>query len=314
MRYYFAPMEGLTDSIYRRTHHTYFSGVDRYYMPFLSPTIHRTLTHREDRELPMAESERFAAVPQVLTKVAEDFLWAAQVCLDRGYDEINLNVGCPSGTVVSKGKGSGMLRDLDNLDRFLDEVFHRTPLPISVKTRLGIESPEEFPSILDIYNQYPIKELTIHPRVRKQFYKGDVYMEFFRYALEQSRIPLCYNGNLRTASEVESFQSEFPMVESLMIGRGLVGNPAMLCPENFTAEKIRAFHDELLDEYIVAFGGARNAMFRLKESWHHMICLFEDSEKLWKKLRKCTDIVEFRSITDQIFDTLTLAPELQADW
>ena len=138
MRYYFAPMEGITDSIFRRAHHRHFGGVDRYFMPFLSPTIHRALTHKEDRELPMADSEDFAAVPQVLTKVADDFLWAAQVCADRGYDEVNLNIGCPSGTVVSKGKGSGMLRDLAALDAFLEEIFTKSPLPISVKTRLAL--------------------------------------------------------------------------------------------------------------------------------------------------------------------------------
>ena len=167
MRYYFAPMEGLTDSIYRRLHHKYFPGVDRYYMPFLSPTIHRQLTHKEDRELPLADSVGFVAVPQVLTKVSDDFLWASQVCHDRGYDEVNLNIGCPSGTVVSKGKGSGMLRDPANLDRFLEEIFAASPLPISVKTRLGLEKSEEFPAILEVLNRYPIKELTIHPRVLK---------------------------------------------------------------------------------------------------------------------------------------------------
>ena len=145
MRYYFAPMEGLTDSIYRRLHRKHFGGVDRYYMPFLSPTVHRSLTHKEDRELPIADSVPFVAIPQVLTKVPEDFLWAAQVCMDRGYTEVNLNTGCPSGTVVSKGKGSGMLREPAQLDAFLDAVFSRCPISISVKTRLGIEDPEEFP-------------------------------------------------------------------------------------------------------------------------------------------------------------------------
>ena len=152
MRYYFAPLEGLTDSIYRRLHHTYFGGVDRYYMPFISPTIHRQLTHKEDRELPLADSVPFRAVPQILTKVPEDFLWAAQVCADRGYDEVNLNVGCPSGTVVSKGKGSGMLRSPEELDRFLDAVFATSSLPITVKTRLGLEKPEEFPALLEVFN------------------------------------------------------------------------------------------------------------------------------------------------------------------
>ena len=157
MRYYFAPMEGVTDSIYRNVHHKYFGGVDRYYMPFLSPTMHQTLTHKESRELPMADSVSFAAVPQILTKVAGDFLWAAQVCMDRGYTEVNLNVGCPSGTVVSKGKGSGMLRDLNALDAFLEEIYAKSPLPVSVKTRLGLENKDEFPAILEVYNRYPIR-------------------------------------------------------------------------------------------------------------------------------------------------------------
>ena len=150
MEYYFAPMEGLTDSVYRRLHHKFFSGVDKYYMPFFSPTVHRSLTEREARELPLADSESFTAVPQLLTKSAEDFLWAARQCADRGYGEVNLNLGCPSGTVFSKGKGSGMLRDPDGLERFLDAIFASSPLPISLKTRLGVEDSEEFERLLEI--------------------------------------------------------------------------------------------------------------------------------------------------------------------
>ena len=305
MRYYFAPMEGLTDGIYRRTHHKYFSGVDRYYMPFLSPTIHRSLTRREDRELPMADTVPFCAVPQVLTKVPEDFLWAAQVCRDRGYDEVNLNVGCPSGTVVSKGKGSGMLRDLDHLDRFLDAIFHSSVLPISVKTRLGIETPEEFPAILDIYNRYPIKELTIHPRVRKQFYNGSVDMGLFRYAAANSRNPLCYNGDLTSMEQIDALSREFPSMEAVMIGRGLVADPGLLCGGT-DVRQLEAFMNELLEIYTAEFGGARNAMFRLKENWGLLHPRFEGVDKLWKKLRKTTDLEEYKAITAEIFHTLPL--------
>ena len=302
MRYYFAPMEGITDSIYRRLHHEYFGGVDRYYMPFLSPTMHRQLTHKEERELPMADSVSFTAVPQILTKNAEDFLWAAQVCADRGYDEVNLNLGCPSGTVVSKGKGSGMLRDLDSLDAFLDEIYSKTPLPISVKTRLGLEKPDEFPAILDIYNRYPMQELTIHPRTRKQFYDGKLHMDMFQYAMENSKNPLCYNGDLTCKGDISAFAAQFPHIQAVMIGRGLIGNPGMLTEIN--VRRLEAFHNALLEEYIVAFGGGRNAMFRLKENWHMLIPHFEGSEKLWKRLRKTTDLAEFRSITTEIFHTL----------
>ena len=305
MQYYFAPMEGLTDSIYRRLHHKYFPGVDKYYMPFLSPTIHRTLTHKEDRELPMADSVGFAAVPQVLTKVSEDFLWAAQVCQDRGYDEVNLNVGCPSGTVVSKGKGSGMLRDIQALDKFLEEVFSRSPLPISVKTRLGLENPEEFYPLLEVYNRYPIQELTIHPRVRKQFYDGPVNMELFDFGVEHSKNPLCYNGDILTLSQAQALEKKYPQVQSMMIGRGLVADPGMLSGGT-DAKALEAFMNELMAVYEVEFGGSRNAIFRLKENWGFLHDRFEGSEKLWKRLRKTTDAAEFKAITAEIFHTLPL--------
>ena len=303
MRYYFAPLEGLTDRVYRRLHHKYFGGVDRYYMPFLSPTIHRTLTHKEDRELPMADSVDFAAVPQVLTKVPGDFLWAAEQCRDRGYEEVNLNVGCPSGTVVSKGKGAGMLADPQELQRFLDEIFEKSPLPVSVKTRIGLNSGEEFPALLEVFNQYPIKELTVHPRVRKAFYSGDVDMEMFRYAAENAKIPLCYNGDITTREEAEVIGDAFPMVESVMIGRGLVADPGMLCGGT-EVYALEAFHDALLEEYLVLFGGSRNAMFRLKENWSYLLTRFQNSEKLAKQLRKTTDLSEYRAIVAQIFHTL----------
>ena len=314
MNYYFAPMEGLTDSIYRKAHHAHFSGVTRYYMPFISPTIHRSLTPREERELPMADSVAFQAVPQLLTKVSEDFLWAAQVCLDHGYEEVNLNLGCPSGTVTAKGKGSGMLKDLDHLRHFLDDIYATAPLPISVKTRLGFDCPDEFPALMDIFNDYPIHELTVHPRVRKDFYKGSVNMDAFRYCLQISKAPVCYNGNLCSVSQIESFQKEFPQVESVMIGRGLIGDPGMLTPGGTTVAALESFMDTLLEEYQIAFGSARNAMFRLKENWHLLAGRFEGSEKLVKRLRKTTDLEEYKFIAKEIFHTLPLAAELQADW
>lgn len=306
MQYYFAPLEGLTDSIFRRLHHKYFPGIDRYYTPFFSPTVHRSLTPREARELPPADSENFCVVPQLLTKVAEDFLWMAQQCKDRGYNEVNLNLGCPSGTVTAKGKGSGMLRDPDGLDRFLDAIFTDAPLPISVKTRIGFTSVEEFPVILDILNRYPIKELTIHPRVRTAFYKGSVHMEAFSYALENSRNPLCYNGDLTDLSCIRRFSEQYPQVDAVMIGRGLVADPGMLTPGGTDIGALEQFYDELMEQYQIAFGSARNAMFRLKENWGLLIHRFEDSEKLWKQLRKTTDLQEYRTITHQIFHTLQL--------
>ena len=305
MRYYFAPMEGLTDRVFRQVHHKYFPGVDAYYMPFLSPTVHRGLTPREERELPYAGEDGYRAVPQLLTKVAEDFLWMAGECQRRGYDEVNLNLGCPSGTVTAKGKGSGMLRDPDALDAFLDAVFSKAPLPVSVKTRLGLEDPQEFPKILEVFNRYPIRELTVHPRVRKAFYTGSVDMEMFRYAYENSKNPLCYNGDLLSRADIESLAAQFPKVEAVMIGRGLIGDPGMLS-QGWDKDTLRAYCDDLLEGYVHTFGSARNAMFRTKENWGMLIHRFQNHEKLWKRLRKTTDLAEYKAITQEIFSTLEL--------
>jgi len=313
MKYYFAPLEGLTDSVFRRLHSKYFPGVDRYYTPFLSPTVHRSLTNRESREIPAADTLDYECVPQLLTRDPENFLWMAQQCIDRGYREVNLNLGCPSGTVTAKGKGSAMLAEPEDLDRFLDAVFHGD-IPISVKTRIGFHTAENFPALLDVFNRYPIRELTVHPRVRDDFYKGPLDMDVFRYALENSKNPVCYNGNLCSEEQIRSLRADFPQLEAVMLGRGLIGDPGMLSPNGTDAAALEAFYEALLEEYTVAFGGARNAMFRLKENWLHLLCRFEGSEKLGKRLRKTTDLAEYKAVTREIFRTLPLRKALSPDW
>lgn len=303
MKIYFAPLEGLTDSVYRSVHRKFFPGTDKYFTPFFSPTIHRSLTPKEARELPPADSLNAIVVPQVLTKNAEDFLWFAGKCAELGYNELNLNLGCPSGTVFSKGKGSGMLRDLDALDRFLEAIYTDPPLPVSVKTRIGLESPEEFPSLLAVFNRYPIHELTVHPRVRTQLYRGKPHMEAFRYCVENSASALCYNGDLRSQQDIAAFSESYPTCQSIMLGRGLIADPGMVSGGTKQTD-LQAFHDELLNSYIDAFSSERNAMFRMKENWFYLLPRFENSERLGKRLHKTTDIAEYRAITREIFETL----------
>lgn len=314
MLYYFAPMEGLTDSIYRRLHHKYFPGIDRYYTPFFSPTIHRSFTQKEQRELLHTDTLDFQVVPQVLTRNSSDFLWMAQQCADAGYKELNLNIGCPSGTVTAKGKGAGLLRDLESTDRLLDEICSASPVAVSVKTRIGYDRAEEFPQVLDIFNRYPICELTIHPRTRNAFYGGNIDMDAFRYGAAHSRAPLCYNGNICTKKDIDDFSAVFPSVDAVMIGRGLIGNPGMLSMGGTDANTLEQFYGELLQTYAEVFGSSRNAMFRMKENWHYLICLFDGGDKLYKQLRKTTDFTTYLSITREIFHNVPLKSALSPDW
>lgn len=306
MQYYFAPLEGLTDYVYRSLHHKYFPGVDRYYTPFFSPTVHRALTPREAKELPPANSVDGFVVPQLLTKVAEDFVWMAHQCRDLGYSQVNLNLGCPSGTVTAKGKGSGMLREPDTLDRFLEQIYRASPLPISIKTRIGFSSPEEWPALLEVFNRYPVCELIIHPRVRTAFYAGAPDMDAFSYGLQAATMPVCYNGDIRNLQQAEDVAIQFPAVQAVMIGRGLIADPGMLAPGGTQLSQLEAFYTELTEAYVENFGGPRNAMFRMKEHWGMLQHSFAGGEKLFKALRKTTDLVQYKQLTGQIFQTLTL--------
>ncbi len=315
MNYYFAPLEGVTGSEFRRAHHRYFPGVDAYYMPFLSPTQDHVFTQREKRNVLPEYNQGFRAVPQLLTKNAEDFVWCAGELAAMGYGEVNLNLGCPSGTVVAKGKGAGMLSDPEGLDRFLEAIFAKAPLNISLKTRLGLEDPEEFPRLLEIFGKYPVSLLILHPRVRTDFYKHPVRREWFRYAAEHYQGPLCFNGGLVTTGDCAQFAREFPAVGQIMIGQGLLANPALAGQARggpgADKETLRAFHDELYRTYLDLFASQRNTVFHMKELWSYLSRLFEGAEKPLKRIRKASDSPGYEAAVEQMF---ALPLRAEADW
>ncbi len=314
----FAPMEGITGAVFRQLHHRYFPGVDRYYAPFLSPTQDHRFTPREQRELFPEHNRGLCVIPQVLTKVPEDFLWAARSLCALGYGEINLNLGCPSGTVTAKGKGAGMLASPDTLDRFLEAIFRDAPCPISVKTRLGLEAPEEFDALLPVFNRYPICELIIHPRVRKDFYRHPVRTEAFEAALPRSSNPVSFNGGIVTAEDCRRAMQRNPDIRAVMVGQGLVADPFLAgrlrrgaCSDR---ETLRRFHDELLDAYASQFGSRLNATKRMKELWFYLITLFADSDRCAKQLRKSRTAEEYDQAVRVIFQELPLLEQSRGGW
>ncbi len=282
-----APLESLTDAVFRRVHHQLFGGVEKYYIPFVSPTSHHCFSPRERRDIAPENNQGVPVVPQIMTRYPEHFLWAAQEMQARGYDEVNLNIGCPSGTVTAKGKGAGMLREPEALRTFLDEIFAHSPLPISIKTRIGFAAPEEWGALLDILRQYPMKELIIHPRLRVQFYKGDVHPQAFQLATE-ARLPLVYNGDLFDLPACQALQDQYPAMP-MMLGRGLLANPAL--PRqlkggtSLTVEEIARYHDALEQEYSRIF--PRDQVHcKLRGIMKHVACCFERPEKMMKLIAK----------------------------
>ena len=319
MRYYFAPLEGITDDVFRSLHHRYFPGVDRYYTPFLSPTSDGpAITKKDLRQVLPENNSGFELVPQLLTNQQGPFLQAAKKLKELGYQEVNLNLGCPSGTVTAKGKGSGFLAHPDKLRAFLDEVFEKTPITVSIKTRLGMDDPEEFGPLLELYRQYPIGELTVHPRVRADLYRRPVRMGYFEKALAECPFPVALSGGVGVAGDAKRMETAYSTMSGMMLGRGLVANPALVQQIQGTGgptiDAIQNFHGELFDATAARVGSPRNTMFRMKEVWSYLILLFDGREKYQKLLRKTTSLTEYQAITTRIFRELPLRQDADINW
>ena len=314
MHIYFAPLEGITTYPYRNLHHKYFGGVEKYFTPFLAPGPEQGMSVKEMRDVLPENNAGVPVVPQILTNRAGDFLLASKKLSEMGYREINLNLGCPSGTVTAKKKGSGFLLYPDDLDRFFDEVFSDAAVRngeflVSVKTRIGKNEVEEWPELMQVYNRYPIHELTVHPRIQKEFYKGTPHFDVFTDILKESRNQVVYNGDLFTVEKVKEFREKFPTVGTVMIGRGLIRNPAlaeMILQEETELEadilpRIREFHDALFEHYRETMSGDRNLLFRMKDLWSYMLAEVPDSEKLAKKIRKSQHVPEYLAAVEEVF-------------
>ena len=326
---YMAPMEGVTGFIYRNTFARFFGGIDKYYTPFISPGEHRNFKSRELKDVLPDNNAGLNVAVQMLTNNAEHFIVTARKMMDFGYREVNLNLGCPSGTVVAKGKGSGFLSFPEKLDAFLDEIYSGladTGLDISVKTRIGRYEQDEFYELLDIYNKYPISELIIHPRVQKDMYRNTPRMEIFDYAVEHSKNPLVYNGDICTVEDYERFAGHYlknaenvpdepksdkernnkesdkksAKITAVMLGRGLISNPGLAvqivsggCPDRST---LKDFFDALVWAYRAEIPDEKNVVFKIKENLFYLVNLFEDKEEYWKKIRKSDNLMELADI------------------
>ncbi|MDO5425694.1 MAG: tRNA-dihydrouridine synthase family protein [Eubacteriales bacterium] len=305
MKYYYAPLEGITGYRYRNLYARHFGRIDKYFTPFLSPSLETSIHPKERRDILPENNQGLPVVPQILANRAEVFLPTARALHEMGYQEVNLNLGCPSRTVVSKGKGSGFLAKPEALDAFLDAVFSKADLKISVKTRIGKDSAEEFPALMEIFNKYPIHELIIHPRAQKDYYKNTPDWNCFGEALRISKNPVCYNGDLFTAKDYEHFTETFPEAEAVMFGRGLLGNPALVREIRgegaLEKTEFRAFHDELLATYRSAFEEDKNALFKMKEFWCYAIHVFSDNRKYAKKIRKAERLDAYLDAVNALF-------------
>ena len=288
-------MEGITTKTFRRVFRSHFNYTDRYFTPFLVANHTQHFKQRERKELEPFED---LLIPQILSSDKDDFIWAARYIYSLGYKEINLNLGCPYPTVFTKGKGSGMLRDPEALDRFLDSVFSERDMPaVSVKTRIGVKEPEEYEHLVSVFRKYPFSEIIVHPRVREEFYDGEPHTDILGKMLPELHCPVVYNGDIRSVSDAERIISAFPSISALMIGRGMLARPSL-------AREIRGgqcagfneiveFLKDLADSYSAVLYSERDVLFKMKELMHYLGMNIDGSERGKADVKHSKNLDEF---------------------
>jgi tRNA-dihydrouridine synthase len=298
-------MEGLTGYIYRNAHNAFFNKIDKYFSPFIVANQSNSFKTRELNDILPENNQGLVLIPQLLTNNAKDFIHTSKKIKQLGYNEINLNLGCPSGTVVSKNRGSGFLSKRAELDAFLNEIFDQSITKISIKTRIGKDRPEEFYELIEIFNKFPIAELIIHPRIQKDFYKNKPNLKIFKEALITSKNPVCYNGDIFTVKDYKEFSAEFSGVGTLMLGRGLLTNPGLISDilNNTKLEKnlLKDFHDKIYNDYKRILFGDKNVLFKMKDLWFYMILLFSNQEKYAKRIKKSERLYDYDEAVSSLF-------------
>lgn len=302
---------------YRNAYHQCFAPMDKYFTPFLVPHSKKGFSTKEKREVLPEHNQSLNLVPQIMSNQADDCIHTIEKLEQYGYKEININLGCPSKTVVSKRRGSGFLAYPEELRVFLNRVCEfamARGILISVKTRLGKQDVDDFQKIMEIYEELPLSEVIIHPRIQTDFYKGHPRMEQFSYAYQTSRHDLCYNGDLFTVLDIQKLLSDYPKIDRVMLGRGILKNPflvewakaeAISDTDRAYTEKelarLRNFHDRIFETYQKDYFGEANVLFKMKELWTFLGDRFPEYEKQLKIIRKAQHLDRYLDAVNEIF-------------
>lgn len=306
MKFYYAPLEGVVGHVYRNAHRAHFNHIDKYFAPFIVADQTKGFRSKDLEDILPENNKTLTLVPQILSNNASDFNHTAKKISAYGYDEISLNLGCPSKMVVSKNRGSGFLAFRDELNRFLEGIYSNPVVAISIKTRLGKYKHEEFYDLIEIFNQYPIKELTIHPRVQTDIYRNKPNLEVFKDALELSKNPVCYNGDIFTLGDFIGIRETFPEVETFMLGRGLLVNPGLVGAikegVQLDKESMRGFLEDLYRGYQEDLIEPHKVLSKMKESWNYLIQAFSNHEDYYKELKRAGDFNAYEAAVERLFN------------
>ena len=303
IKIYLAPLQGLTDWIFRESYTEHIGTFDKTFTPFIRMQGNEFYRPSQCNDLLPTHNTLQKPVPQFLGNNSESFKRFEDLCLEHQYTEANINMGCPYPMVTGKRMGAGLLKHPTEVEALLEGIFAETKLKISVKCRLGMQNPTEFELLIPVLNAFPLEEIIIHPRIGKQQYKGEADIEAFARYAPQLRHPLCYNGDVRSVNDVKQIQTRVPQVDRIMIGRGVLENPFLLAEirgqELTQKEKIsmlRKFHQALIEHSKEKYSGDLHFLKRFEELWSYHAQGFENGHKIYKLIKKCKTLAQYEGV------------------
>ena len=287
---YAAPLQGITGRIWRNAHSAVFPGIDAYITPFLR-VEHGTIRKNGLKDI-TPELNSATIIPQILAASPGDTLQLALKCRELGYNEISLNLGCPHPPIALHHKGSGLLQYPNEIKLLFERLCDVEGLKFSIKMRLGYVSADEWRHVIPLFDIINPSFVTVHPRVGRQLYSGDLHMKEFELLLTQTSHKIIYNGDIRSLDDVNRLRERYPRISGVRAGRGLVANPALFCPTLSTRDNLRRFHSLRYNELVSSMeGGEHQILAHLKELWHYF--LPSTDRKALKAIKKCNSLQKY---------------------
>lgn len=307
---HFAPLQGYTDAIYRETHARVFGGVETYYTPFVR-LEKEGFRSKDLKDIARRKETLAPVVPQLIASTPEEFRRIATLFSETGYDKADINLGCPFPLQARQHRGAGILPYREEVIALLNTIHEFPELSFSVKLRVGWDNPQEAQELLPFLNTLPLSHLTLHPRVGTQQYKGDIDTEACTRFYEACTLPLFYNGDLRTKEDLHRVIGQYPRLQGLMLGRGLLSTP-WLALEYSTGsplsdkekkEKLTQFHALLSEQYTIRLeGGDHQILDKLKTLWDYLLPNAE--KRLRKRILKSNSLTSYQgAVRELIMET-----------
>ena len=302
---HFAPLQGYTDDVYRRIHHELFGGITTYYTPFVRMEG-GGVRSKDMRDIRPEFNEGVPVVPQIIVKSMKEFEYLVSIIEEKGYQEIDINMGCPFPMQAKHGRGSGLLAHTDIIQEISQAIQEKKHLHFSVKMRLGWESQEEWKPVLDILNDTPLRQITLHPRIGTQQYKGKTDMEAFAEFYARCKHPLIYNGDITTLVDIQNIETSYPNLAGIMIGRGLLARPSLATeyvsgkesPWETRRNQLHEFHNRLMAHYETTANSEAQVHNRMRLFWEYMEA--EIGKKTYKKIMKAGNLKNYLAAVREV--------------